>query len=99
MIHSAKLVCKVYVTYNSRPDADTMLPTVAMNCDVGVVFTRGISRGVDSPFSILLFVDLDRKIYHIVIRVYLNTSRGLHDLLVFRENHILGEVILCVKLR
>lgn len=99
MIHSAELVREVDVTYNSRPNADTMLPTVAMNCDVRVVFAGGISGGIDSPFSILLFVDLDREIYHLVVGVYLDTSRGLHDLLVLREDHVLGKVVLCVKLR
>jgi hypothetical protein len=75
-----------------------MLPAVPVNCDVGVIFSRGVSRSVDGSSMVLLLVNLDSQVYHFVVKINLDTSGCLHDLLVFRENHVLSEVIFSVEL-
>lgn len=47
---------------------------------------------------VLLFVDLNSEIDHVIIEVDFDTTSGLHDLLIFRENHVLSEVILSAEL-
>ena len=93
MVHSAELICEVDITNDCGPHADTMLPAVAMNGDIGVIFSRGISRCVYSPAHVLLLVNFDSEINDLVVEVNLDTASGLHDLLVLREHHVLSEVI------
>lgn len=98
MVHSAELIREVNVTYHGRPDTDSILPTVAVDSHIGIVFTWSGTWLVDSPLMILLLVDFNSQVDHLVVEVNFDTSGGFHDLLVLRENHVLSEVILGVKL-
>jgi hypothetical protein len=75
-----------------------MLPAVAMNGDIGVIFSRGITRCVYSPAHILLLVDFDSEVDHLIIEVNFDTASGFHDLLILREHHVLCEVIPGIEL-
>ena len=98
MVHSAELICEIDITYDCGPHADTMLPAVAMNGDIGVIFARGISRCVYSSAHVLLLIDFDSEVDHLVVEVNLDTASGLHDFLILREHHVLCEVIPGIEL-
>lgn len=98
MVHSAEIICEVDIAYDCGPHTHTMLPAVAMNGDVGVIFPRRISRCVYSPAHVLLLVDFDSEVDHLVVDINFDTASGLHDFLILREHHVLSEVIPGVEL-
>lgn len=47
---------------------------------------------------VLLLVDLNSKIDHVIVKINFHSSCSLHDLLIFGDYHVLCEVVLSAEL-
>jgi hypothetical protein len=67
MIHSTELISEVFIADYGSPNSDTMSPAIPMNGNIRVILAWCISRQIYGPSEILLLIDLNCQIYHLVI--------------------------------
>ena len=98
VLHPSKLVRKVLITYDRGPQAHSVGPAVAMNRHISVILSRLAAWGIDRAPVVFLLVDLDSKVDHVVVEINFDSHGLLHGCRILREHHVLGEVVLGVKL-
>lgn len=98
-LHATELVCEVLIAEHGRPQAHTVRPAVAVDRHVGVVDAWFAAWLVDRAAVVLVLVDLNGEVDHVVLCVYLDARRRLHGGGVCREDHVLREVVLSVEFR
>ena len=80
------------------PNPSTVIPVIADDCNVWVVWTWDWARLVNSLPMILVLVYLYSYVYLLVFLIYPYPSGDLHDIRVFWLDEVLGEVVLSVEL-
>ena len=98
MLHARETIRKVHITYDCGPQADSMLPAVPNYCHIGVIDPWVVTWLIYGPVVVLLFVDLNSEVDHVVVLVNEDSSGGLHGRGILREYHVLREVVLCAEL-
>ena len=75
-----------------------MKPTISMNRYISIILAWLIAWLEDCSVKITLLINSQSYVNHLVCGIYSYSSDHFHDLLVFRNNHVLSKVVLSAKL-